>query len=139
MAHDPCLANQAAQVSAFQASVGLQELFEGAVPIYESVQSGTAKRYIVIGDDQAVDNSNSCSRGWELFSRVHIYAEGRDRQFCKRAAAEIEALWETAPDLEHFQVSAHRFLSADHALEENGTLAHTILQFRSLVYPAADT
>lgn len=42
--------------------------------VYDRVPIGASLPYVTIGDEQVVDDGNTCDNGWEVFSDVHIWS-----------------------------------------------------------------
>lgn len=52
-------------------------LYEALAPVasvYDRVPLNAQFPYITIGDEQIVDDGNTCDEGWEVFSSVHIWS-----------------------------------------------------------------
>lgn len=66
---------QAAVFEALSNSSALATAMGGTARIFDKVPDGATYPYLRIGDDQSIDDSNSCSDGWEVYVTVHIFSQ----------------------------------------------------------------
>jgi hypothetical protein len=95
--------------------------------------------YIVIGDDQLVDDSN-CGEAYEATSTIHVFsrAQGRGKTEAKEIGDAITAALNAAtlsmPGFVHTRDDSDPdFRSASYFYEPDGMTAHGVLTFRFFI------
>lgn len=141
MIRGPAVALQKAIFAAISASADVVSVF-GATPprIYDEVPANPVFPYIVIGDDEVNDDSNS-DAAFECFSTVHVFA--RDRKTGKTAAKAIgDAVSAAIGDASGLNVAGFKACTSDsepafqnsrYFYEPDGLTAHGVLVFRILL------
>ncbi|WP_167765432.1 MULTISPECIES: DUF3168 domain-containing protein [unclassified Brevundimonas] len=138
---DPALALQDAIEATLTAYAPLQAIgTAGKVVIHTmSAPNGAAFPYVVIGEDQVLDDSTECLDGSEVYSTVHCWARASDdpensRRETKAMAAAIRQALKTIT-VPGFDVVLIEFDSARHLTAADGLTAHAVLTFRLLLDP----
>jgi len=57
--------------------------------VYDRVPPNAAFPYVKIGQEQVVDDGNSCDSGWEVFAEVHIWSRAPGFPESKQIAAQV--------------------------------------------------
>lgn len=137
------LALQRAVFAALRGSSDLQTLCEGRVfdavpqPYAEETEAQYLKRirfpYITIGDDQIIDDGNSCAPAWECFVNVHVWSREVGRPQAKAVGAAVMEALDVALTIDGFVVKDHQFRDAQYPRDTDGVTTHGILQFRYLI------
>lgn len=139
---DPSLALQNAVESALRGSVALADAMEGRVRLYTlSAPTDAPFPYLVIGEDQIVDDETECSASSEAFTTVHVWSRVKDDVSASRAQAKtiagiVRAVLNTALPLAGFVVTDWRFETARHLTDPDQRTAHSVVEHRYLIDPA---
>lgn len=116
--------------------------------IYDEVPPGVVFPYIVLGDDQLIDDS-ACGAAWEVVSTIHVFSRPSDasvkgkRQAKQIADAVVAALGPATLDLNGFvhQTSADfetNFRDGRVFYEPDRLTAHAVIVFGFLIDQAAE-
>lgn len=100
-------------------------------------ETGAAYPYITIGDENVLNNSNSCSDGWESFAAVHVWSrpENTSKLELKGIVARVVDLLNTRLTVTGFRTIVGEFYKADSMRDPDGITEHAILTFRYLLDP----
>ncbi|RJP54318.1 MAG: DUF3168 domain-containing protein [Anaerolineaceae bacterium] len=139
---DPSLAIQGAQYTALTADATLATLMDGAVRVYDIVPAMPTFPYISIGDDQILDNGNSCEPDiFELFSTSHVWSRQNTpavgRTQAKRIAERVRDILKNLSTVTGFKVDGAHLERLDHIRDQDGLTAHSILVMRYLLATTA--
>jgi len=128
----PALPLQKAVHDALAGHAGLTSII-GSGHVYDAVPESTEPPYVVIGDDQIIDDGDGCSDAWEAYVTVHAWAKPHGRARAKEIGAQIcDALG--APLLvPGFVVISQKFESERYLIDADGVTPHGILTFRYLI------
>ena len=129
---EPSLDIQAAQDAVLREDVTLIGLV--GKRIYDSVPEDPVFPYIVIGDDQTIDDSNQCSDVWRVVSRVHVYTRSVGNMEIKTITGRVQTLLKAPLTLENFNISSH-FMNDTVYLREEGTQRHSVTVFENILSP----
>lgn len=93
---------------------------------------------IVIGDEQAVDDGNSCEDAWEVSTDVHVWSRPDDSSFveAKNLVAEIVPVLAVPLTLTGFRVVSAKLESARYFRDPDGITVHGVASFLYLIDPA---
>lgn len=139
---DPALALQTAVELALRASAALAAAMGGTVRLYPLAPPDNAPfPYVVIGEDQILDDETACLASSEAYTTVHCWARDVDAVSASRAQAKamagaVRAALNTALTLEGFSVVDHRFEEARHLTDPDRRTAHAVVTHRFLIDPA---
>lgn len=106
--------------------------------IYDRVPEGVTFPYVTIGDEQVIDDGNSCDDGWNLYADVHVWSRpdaGSKAEVKTLAAAVVTAVKGITSISEHTLIE----LQHDRSLfrrERDGMTEHAVITFRAIVGPA---
>jgi hypothetical protein len=106
--------------------------------IYDRVPANAVFPYITIGDDQVLDDSNSCGDGWEVFADVHLWSRptsGSKAEVKDLAAAVAGRLKTTALSVPGFTVVLSTVENVRTFRDPDGVTEHSVLTFRYLIDP----
>lgn len=104
--------------------------------VYDRVPPSNLYPRITVGDEQTIDNGNTCSEGWEIYADVHVWSEYPGHVEAKQimAAAVPRLLAITAPagfKIIAAELDAHRIFT-----EPNGLTTHGVITIRYVIDPA---
>lgn len=127
------LAIQAAFVAALEADAELATHMGGTVRVFDPVPPKPQFPYIVIGDDEMVDNSNSCAGGTEVFARVFIFSRVPGYEEIKRIGGRVRQLLDAKLVLEDHYITTHEMLSGEYSptKEQSETKGDLLFRFKT--------
>lgn len=104
--------------------------------VYDRVPTSNPYPRVTVGDEQTIDNGNTCSDGWEIYADVHVWSEAVGRVEAKQImAAAVPRLLaiNTVPGFTILaaELDAHRIFT-----EPNGLTTHGIITIRYVIDPA---
>ncbi len=104
--------------------------------IYDIVPSGAAFPYVSIGEEQAIEDGNSCDEGWEVFIDNHVWSRAVGFPEAKTLVAlvrqRINAITSvTGYTLISVEVEDTRFMR-----DPDGLTSHGVVSARWLIDPA---
>lgn len=106
--------------------------------IYDRVPEKPVFPYVTIGDDQVLDDGNTCEDGWEVASNVHVWsrpAEGSKVEVKDLAAAIVPRLAVTTLDVSGFRLIAAQLETSRVFRDPDGITEHAVLTFRHVLAP----
>ncbi|WP_295708035.1 DUF3168 domain-containing protein [uncultured Brevundimonas sp.] len=140
---DPSLALQNAIEAALRSSADLVAAMGLAqVRLYTlSPPDDAPFPYIVIGEDQIVDDETECAASSEAFTTVHVWSRVEDdvsasRAQAKAIAALVRATLNAPLPLVGFVTTEWRFETARHLTDPDQRTAHSVVEHRYLIDPA---
>lgn len=107
--------------------------------IYDRVPATAAYPRITIGDDQVLDDGNSCEEGWEVFSNVHIWSRsnaGSKAEAKDLAAQVVDRLVIENLSVFGFSVVIAAFQDQRTQRDPDGLTEHTVVTVRHVLQPA---
>ncbi len=125
------LALQAAQVAALKADAALTALVAGR--IYDEPPAAPTFGYVVVGDDQVIDDSTDCVEAAEIVSTIHVWTRSIGWPENKRIAAAVERVLASG-----LVVDGYAVIDAEHRdtigfREGDGKTRHGVVTFRFLL------
>lgn len=127
------------------ASLDLQKAFNTALKsdadlsaiigqrVYDRVPKNAVFPYVQIGDDQEIDNANTCdSSGVEVYTRVHIWSRDVGVVEAKKIMGLIKPLLVQPHILDDFYITVNTFVSADFVSAQDELETHVVMTFRFL-------
>lgn len=140
---DPSLALQDAWEAALRADAGLKAAMGLAtIRLYTvTAPNGAPYPYVVIGNDQVIDDSTECADSSEVITTVTPYArvdEGvaESRRQAKAMAAEIRRIGKALDSVVGFSVTLAEFETTNHRIGTDGLTAFSPVNHRFLLDPA---
>lgn len=140
---DPSLALQNAIEAVLRGSQDLAEAMGLAtVRLYTlSAPTDAPFPYVVIGEDQIVDDETECAASSEAFTKVDVWSRVEDDVSASRAQAKaiagvVRPLLNTALPLNGFVTTEWRFETARHLTDPDRRTAHSVVEHRFLIDPA---
>lgn len=108
-------------------------------PVYDRPPADAPLPYITIGDEQAIDDGNSCSDAWEVFADVHVWSPAvkGSKLEVKRFMASVEERLAVELDVSGFTVLSGTLDSKRSFRDPDGFTEHGVLTFRFLIDPAS--
>lgn len=140
---DPALPLQEAIENALRGSADLKDAMGlTAVRLYTMTAPNEAPfPYLIIGEDQVLDDSTECVESSEVITTVHVFSRVKEgvatsRQEAKRIAGLVRSILKGLPSVEGFDIVLADFESARHLTDEDGLTAHAVISHRFLLDPA---
>jgi hypothetical protein len=106
--------------------------------VYDRVPKDPTFPYVTIGDEQVIDDGNTCQDGWEVDPDVHCWsrpANGSKAEVKELAAAVVTAVTGIA------SITSFSLVSITHETtrvfrDPDGLTEHAVVSFRALIDPA---
>lgn len=137
MADEPGEALQKAVYAALRASSAVTDLVETRV--WDQVEGQKAAfPYITIGDDDIIDDSNSCFDAFEVFVTVHVWSRDVGKVTAKRVGRAVRAALNVELLLTEFVCTVWEHQSSRYFKDGDGLTTHGVLTFRYLLDPSDD-
>lgn len=106
--------------------------------VYDRVPNDPTFPYVTIGDEQVIDDSNTCQDGWEVNSDVHCWsrpANGSKAEVKTLAAAVVAAVIGIS-SLTGFSLVSITHETTRVFRDPDGLTEHAVVSFRALIDPA---
>lgn len=139
--NDASLALQDAVEAALREDADLAAAVGGTLRLFTvSAPTGTAKPYLVIGEDQVVPDGLSCPSD-EYFTRVHVWTLSDDgveasRREAKIIAGHVRRILDAPLSVADFVTSDWGFEFAEHLTDKDGLTCHSVVDHRFHLDPA---
>lgn len=140
---DPSLALQNAIEAALRGSQDLADAMGlTKVRLYTlSAPTDAPFPYLVIGEDQIVDDKTECADSSEAFTKVDVWSRIEDDVSASRAQAKaiagtVRSLLDKALPLNGFVTTEWQFETARHLTDPDRRTAHSVVEHRFLIDPA---
>jgi hypothetical protein len=106
--------------------------------IYDQVPTSPIFPYITIGDEQVIDDSNTCQDGWEVFPDVHCWSrpESGSKVEVKELAASVVAAVTAITSITGFSLVSITHETTRVFRDPDGLTEHAVCSFRALIDPA---
>lgn len=106
--------------------------------IYDGVPENPTYPYITIGEEQVIDDGNSCDDAYEAYATVHVWDRpaARSKAAIKGVVAQVVSALASVSSVTDFVVVLATFESAQTRRDGDGLTEHSILTFRYLLDPA---
>lgn len=106
--------------------------------VYDRVPEGPTFPYVTIGDEQIVDDGNSCAAAWEAFSDVHVWSRpvSGSKAEAKGLVADVVPVVLAITAVTGFTVIAAELQTSRTLRDPDGLTEHSALTFRFLLDPA---
>lgn len=123
------------QAAIFKALTDAQ-ICEGRV--FDTVSPGAAFPYLTIGDDQVLDDSNSCGEAFDVINDIHIWSRpaAGSKAEAKAIRSQIHPLLIDGLPIDGFIVNAVTLESARTLRDPDGVTQHGVLTYRFSLDPA---
>ena len=104
--------------------------------VYDRVPSSDPYPRLTVGDEQTIDNGNTCSDGWEIYTDVHVWSRAVGRVEAKQIMAVAVPRLLAIASLTGFRIlatelDAHRIFT-----EPDGLTTHGVITIRFVIDPA---
>lgn len=106
--------------------------------VFDQVPESNPFPRITIGDEQVIDDSNTCQNGWEVFSDVHCWSrpESGSKIEVKTIAAQAVTAVEAIAALAGFTLVSIKHQTTRFFRDPDGQTEHAVVSFRALIDPA---
>ena len=140
---DPALALQDAIEASLRGSSALKSAMGlSTVRLYTmSAPNNAPFPYIVIGEDQVIDDATECAESSEIITTTHAWARvdssvSASRVQAKQMAGAIRAALKGLAAVTGFDLVLADFETARHLTDQDGLTAHAVITHRFLLDPA---
>jgi hypothetical protein len=125
----------ALQKAIFAALIASPPIADGRV--YDAVPPKPGFPYLTIGDEQVVDDGNTCDVGWEVFTDVHIWSRptSGSKVEVKDLAAAVVSRLSTPLAVAGFVTLVAELQTARTLRDPDGLTEHAVLTFRYVLQP----
>lgn len=106
--------------------------------VYDRVPEAPVFPYVTIGDDQVLDDGNTCEGGWEVASNIHVWsrpATGSKAEVKDLAAAVVPRLAVTTLNVSGFRLVIAQLETSRVFRDPDGITEHAVLTFRHVLAP----
>lgn len=136
---EPSFEMQKAVYAALSGSSALLALLGGQTRIYDKVVANPVYPFLRIGDDQSIDDANSCGDAWEVVTTIHVFSRAAaPRTEVKQIGNQVvAALLPNGPSPTGFICTEAQFRDFRTFFEADQATAHGVMTFRFLVDPAS--
>ena len=104
--------------------------------VYDRVPAAAQFPYVTIGDDQVIDDGNTCGDGWEVFANVHVWSREPGFPEAKSIAASVTSRISSIEEIPGFHLIEIDMRDVRARREPDGLTSHVICSFRFLIDPA---
>ncbi|CDX49224.1 conserved hypothetical protein [Mesorhizobium plurifarium] len=111
--------------------------FAGA-NVFDQVPESNPFPRITIGDEQVIDDSNTCQDGWQVFPDVHCWSrpESGSKIEVKTLAAQVVTAVEAIASIAGFSLVSMKHETTRFFRDPDGLTEHAVVSFRALIDPA---
>lgn len=139
---DPAVALQNAMEVALRASAALKAAMGlSTVRLYTmSAPTGASFPYVVIGEDQILDDSTECLESSEAITTVHVWSRvdgdvAASRTQAKAMAGAVRSELKALSGVSGFVVTLADFEASRHLTDPDGLTSHAVVNHRFLLDP----
>lgn len=104
--------------------------------VYDHVPEGAAFPYVEIGDEQILDDGNTCDDGWEVFADVHVWSRSVGYPETKGLIAAIVPRLVRITAITGFTVIAVEVENTRVFRDPDGSTSHGVISVRFVITPA---
>lgn len=106
--------------------------------IYDRVPEKPVFPYVTIGNEQVIDNGNSCDDGFEVFSDLHVWSRpaSGSKVELKTIMADIHAAMIAISTVADFRLISMQLETSRSMRDPDGLTEHGVMTFKALVDPA---
>lgn len=93
---------------------------------------------VTLGDEQAIEDGNSCEDGWDVASDVHVWSrpDSGSKLEAKQLIAAIVPVLAVPLSLDGFRIVSAKFETSRVFWDPDGVTVHGVATFRYLIDPA---
>jgi hypothetical protein len=104
--------------------------------VYDHVPDGADFPYIEIGDEQIVDDGNTCDDGWEVFADVHVWSRSVGYPETKTLIASIVPRLVGITSIAGYTLIAVEVENTRVFRDPDGLTSHGVISVRFVITPA---
>ncbi|TIM24710.1 MAG: DUF3168 domain-containing protein [Mesorhizobium sp.] len=106
--------------------------------IFDQVPESNPFPRITIGDEQVIDDGNTCQDGWEVFSDVHCWSrpDAGSKVEVKTLAGEVVSAVCAIAAIAGFSLVSIEHQTTRVFRDPDGLTEHAVVSFRALIDPA---
>lgn len=106
------------------------------VPVYDRPPETAAYPFVRIGEDQVIDDGNTCADAWEAFVTVHVWSQEVGMPRAKTIAGQVRDALAAVLDVPGFTAIVGEHRDTRYLNDPDGLTTHAVLTFRYLIDPA---
>lgn len=104
--------------------------------VFDQVKQDEPKPYVTIGNEQTVDDSDTCRETLEVFADIHVWADRLGRTEAKSIGEAVRRSILSAPlEINGYANIEQQFRDARVFMDTDGKTAHGVMTFRFLLQP----
>lgn len=135
---DPSYALQFGVVGALKASSSLKTLISDPVRVYDRVPITAPYPYLTVtGDEQVIDDGNTCGEAFECFQNVHVWSNAVGMLEAKQIAGAVRDALIGAISVTGFRVVEALHQNTRYLKDPDPLLEHAVVTVRYLIDPVA--
>lgn len=119
------------QKSIYDALVAAPPVAAGNV--FDTVPNGNPFPRVTIGDEQVVDDGNSCGDGWEVYADVHVWSRTPGFPEAKNIAATVVQRVTAITAVAGFDMVEVDLQSTRALRDPDGLTSHIVCSFRFII------
>lgn len=104
--------------------------------VFDRVQEQPTFPYVSIGDEQTIDDSNTCDDGWEVFPDVHVWSRAVGRVEAKQFIAEIVPRITAIAAIDGHCLLSVNLETSRIFTDPDGLTTHGVATFKLIITPA---
>ncbi|WP_421912731.1 DUF3168 domain-containing protein [Mesorhizobium sp.] len=106
--------------------------------VFDQVSASDPFPRITVGDEQVIDDSNTCQVGWEVFSDVHCWSRpaSGSKVEVKTLAAQAVAAVRGITSIPGYELVSIEHQTTRVFRDPDGLTEHAVVSFRALIDPA---
>ncbi|RVD15367.1 MAG: DUF3168 domain-containing protein [Mesorhizobium sp.] len=106
--------------------------------VFDQVPEANPFPRITIGDEQVIDDGNTCQDGWEVFSDVHCWSrpDAGSKVEVKTLAGEVVTAVSAIVAIAGFSLVSIEHQTTRVFRDPDGLTEHAVVSFRALIDPA---
>lgn len=104
--------------------------------VYDRVPDAPTFPYITIGEDQVIDDGDTCSDSWEVYTDVHVWSRAVGFPEAKTLAASVVSRVLAINTVTDFRVVSVQLENQRTLRESDGLTNHVVASFRFLLSPS---
>lgn len=104
--------------------------------VYDRVPANPTFPYVAIGDEQIVDDGNTCDDGWEVFEDVHVWSRASGFPETKGLIQAIVPRLAAINAVPGFTVIAVEVENTRVFRDPDGLTSHGVISMRFVITPA---
>lgn len=107
--------------------------------VYDGVPKTASFPYVTIGEEDVVDDGNSCGDAYEVFAKIHAWSRpiSKSKLEIKDVVAAVVPAIAGINTVQDFIVVSNEFQGSNTLGDPDGLTEHSVITFRFLLDPAS--